>query len=291
MFNFISVKVKCPICGKSLMDKEKLIDNDESVKLNIRFNNQEDTIYLSSIYSSYNYFCETEIPNEEIVEFICPHCKNNLEDQIKCTECSAPMVRLFLIEGGKIKFCSRADCKKHSVEFEEISSALRYAYENFKYGNIDPSEKNIKIKKIIKEKQKEDKDKEVIKSGTFLRCFCPSCNKSLIEDDMIKFKIQKHDGKFGYLMISPYLNIFSHKSTIRLSEYATVKDIQCPSCEKSLMEKSKKCDKCGSKIAKVSVAAMSRMVDFYICSKKGCTWHGLSDKDLTNIILEDSEEW
>jgi len=289
MFNFISVKVKCPICGKSVMNKDKLIDNDESVKLNVRFNNNESIIYLSSIYGSYNYFCETEIPDEEIVEFICPHCKNNLEDKAKCIECSAPIVKLFLIEGGKINFCSRAGCKKHAVEFEEISSALKYAYEKFKYGNISDTVKEKKEKK--KEKSKEDKDKEVIKSGTFLKCYCPSCKNSLIEEDMIKFKIQKHNGESGYLMISPYLNIFTHKSTIRLSEYTTIKDIQCPTCEKSLIEKDKKCERCNSEIAKISVAAMSKRVDFYICSKKGCTWHGLSDKDLTNIMLEDSEEW
>ena len=30
---------------------------------------------------------------------------------------------------------------------------------------------------------------------------------------------------------------------------------------------------------------------FYICSRKGCTWHGLNKNDLENIRLEDSLEW
>ena len=55
--------------------------------------------------------------------------------------------------------------------------------------------------------------------------------------------------------------------------------------------KGKEMPKCDSEIARISVAAMSKMKDFYICSKKGCTWHGLSDEDLKYIIFEDSEEW
>ena len=70
----------------------------------------------------------------------------------------------------------------------------------------------------------------------------------------------------------------------------TVKDIKCCNCGTSLMEKDMKCPKCGSDVAKILVAAMSKMIDFYICSEKGCTWHGLSNEDLNQIILEDSEE-
>jgi hypothetical protein len=33
------------------------------------------------------------------------------------------------------------------------------------------------------------------------------------------------------------------------------------------------------------------MIDFFVCAKKGCTWHGLSKEDLDEIRLEDSMEW
>ena len=39
------------------------------------------------------------------------------------------------------------------------------------------------------------------------------------------------------------------------------------------------------------VGATSRLVDFYVCSKKGCTWHGLSREDMNDIRLEQSLEW
>ena len=57
------------------------------------------------------------------------------------------------------------------------------------------------------------------------------------------------------------------------------------------MSKRPVCPECGSEVAKISVAALSKMIDFYICSKKGCTWHGLSDNDIKDIMFEDSEEW
>jgi len=37
--------------------------------------------------------------------------------------------------------------------------------------------------------------------------------------------------------------------------------------------------------------ATRRLVDFYICSRKGCTWHGLSQEDMNDIRLEQSMEW
>ena len=35
MYELISLKLKCPVCGKSLMDDEHLVDNEPSILLNI----------------------------------------------------------------------------------------------------------------------------------------------------------------------------------------------------------------------------------------------------------------
>ena len=43
--------------------------------------------------------------------------------------------------------------------------------------------------------------------------------------------------------------------------------------------------------AKINVSASSKLIDFYICTKKGCKWHGLSEEDLYSIKLEESDEW
>ncbi len=94
-----------------------------------------------------------------------------------------------------------------------------------------------------------------------------------------------------FLTLSPYLNVFTTKSTIFLPEDKAVSDVLCFHCEKSLIEEKKKCGKCESPIARISVSARTKLIDFYICTKKGCRWHGLSEDDLYNIKLEDSDEW
>lgn len=133
--------------------------------------------------------------------------------------------------------------------------------------------------------------KEIIKSGAFLRSYCPHCERSLIQDNKLVLTVERDTKEKGELFLSPFLNVFISKSTIAIPDRTVVKDLKCPNCRKSLILRSRKCPKCSSEIAMIKVAAMSKMIDFYICAKKGCLWHGLSDDDIQDIILEDSEEW
>jgi ssDNA-binding Zn-finger/Zn-ribbon topoisomerase 1 len=293
MFNIISLKVKCPVCQASLMDKATLVDNAPGIKLNISIGNKKGTIWLSSIYESYNYISDFDIALNEIADFTCPHCQTKIVSDDLCVACQAPLVPFHLKDGGKVSICSRAGCKKHSVAFEDLSTALNYFYEKYSYVHtdrlqFDHSADDIQVRKIDVEVEE---DKEIIKTGTFLNAYCPHCKKSLIVDRMVKLKVQNSSGETGYLLLSPYLNMFSHKSTIRLPEHQTLNSIQCPHCDRELFIAGEKCPECGSEIAKVNVTAMTKMIDFYICSKKGCTWHGVSPEDLQSIMLEDSKDW
>lgn len=292
MLDLVSLKMKCPVCYESLMDEEKLIDNVPSVKLDINIANKTGSIWLSSIYGSYNYYSEIEIRDNEKGIFSCPHCHSELKSEKSCEICSSPLVDLNLADGGIVRFCSRSNCQNHSVEFQDLKTALGKIYEDFSYhGN---SMKNITIVKRpekIPPTKISETEKEIISSGTYLQSFCPHCKKSLIENNLLKLKVEKNNDETGYLFLSPYLNLFTHQSTIKLPEKKAVKSIKCWHCDTKLIVKDKKCPVCNSNIAKISVAAMSKMIDFYICSQKGCTWHGLSDEDLKYIIFEDSEEW
>ena len=291
MLDLISLQVKCPICHKSLMYEENLVDNKPAVKLKIAIDSKKGTIWLSSIYGSYNFHSDIDVPEGKIATFECPHCKSQIPSEKKCEKCSSPLIHLYLLDGGKVNICSKAGCKNHSVEFQDFKTALNHVYRDFSYLSKTSNIQIMKKTGKVKEKTQIKDDKEIITSGTYLQTFCPHCKKSLIENNMLKFKIEKDNGEIGFLLLSPYLNVFSHKSTIRLPEKKAMKEIKCWHCESSLMEKDKKCPQCGSEIARIFVAAMSKMTDFYICSKKGCTWHGLSDEDLKYIIIEDSEEW
>ncbi|MGA1873350.1 MAG: hypothetical protein ACMUHY_06730 [Thermoplasmatota archaeon] len=137
---------------------------------------------------------------------------------------------------------------------------------------------------------KEEK-REIITSGTFLKCFCPHCSRSLIDNDELVLTIRENDGESGNLLLSPYLNVFNHKSTIRIPRRSEAKDVSCPHCSKTLIIDDRECHDCGARVIKFEVEAVSRLIDFFICARQGCIWHGLSHEDLDDIILEDSREW
>jgi len=131
MEKYISLSVKCPFCGKSLMDHEEPLSGKPSIKLNIQTKNSRGTIHLCSIYECYDYKTEEPLIEKEIVEFTCPHCNKILNTKIVCHTCDAPMVSLLLKTGGKVSLCSRTGCANHYVAFEDLSTELQKFYETF----------------------------------------------------------------------------------------------------------------------------------------------------------------
>jgi phage FluMu protein Com len=131
----------------------------------------------------------------------------------------------------------------------------------------------------------------MMRSKTYLNTFCPYCSKSLNENNTVRFRITDPMGDEGDLMLSPYLNVFTNESTIKVPDKVSLRDIRCFHCGKSLIVEDRRCPDCGSRIAGIKILAINNRIDFYICSMKGCIWHGLNEKDVQDVILEDSEEW
>ncbi len=288
MYEFLSLKLNCPVCGKSVMDAEHLVDNEQSIKLNVEINDQKGKIWLSSIYGSYNYTSDIDLPAGETVDLYCPHCSKHISSDADCLVCGAEMVAFVLDIGGKVSVCSRIGCKNHFVEFDDLSVALKKLYQEYAYsGKAMPRPETIKGPEV----PKVDEAKEIIGSGTHLQTYCPHCHKSMESDDQIKLIIINDKDETGYIMLSPFMNVFTSKSTIFLPEDKVVKDVICPHCNKSIKVKDKKCGTCKSEVAGIKVSARTRLLDFYICMKKGCRWHGLSDDDLYDIKMENSLEW
>lgn len=288
MLNLITVQLKCVHCGHTMMDHERLIDNVPSVKLYLKIGDHEGYIWLSSIYGSYNLESTIDIKDGDIALFKCPHCLHELKSTETCGECEAPMIDFHLEEGGKMSLCSRAGCKKHSVEFEDLATAMNHFYNDFELQKHNFAEPGIPTKK---KKPDAPMPKEILESGSFLNSYCPHCKMSLINDNLLILKVEKLDGEMGILYMSPYLNVFTHTTTVKISEKTPVKDIKCIYCDHSLVHPDKKCPQCQSDLVQINVSAMRKLIDFYFCSRKGCTWHGLSDEDLNYIMLEDSQEW
>ncbi len=280
LYDFISLKVKCPNCKTSLIDKKTLIDGNPSIKVNIETRKEKGTLHLSSIYESYNIRCNIELPDNDIVKIYCPHCLAEILSNIECEDCQAEMIPFLLDVGGKVSICSRVGCKNHFLEIDNLSETLSKFYHLGDF--LDHIPEGIK---------ESGESKEIIESGTYLHTYCPHCNKSLIEKGLVKLKIIKENKETGFIFLSPYLNVFSSKSTVRLPEDAVVNGLECFHCNNSLIDNKERCKQCGSPAAKIAVSARTKFIDFYLCSKKGCRWHGLDEDDLHDIELEDSLEW
>lgn len=127
-----------------------------------------------------------------------------------------------------------------------------------------------------------------IKYGSYLHIYCPHCNKSLnVEkgDDKyilinVKFKEQE-----GYIKLSPFLNVFDIETDLPLQEGDVVDDMTCPHCKASFIVDNE-CEACKTaKVAEFIVSAFSKLIPFFICTKYGCKWHGLSKRDEKLIMI------
>lgn len=134
-------------------------------------------------------------------------------------------------------------------------------------------------------------DRTVLKSGSYLNCFCPHCSQTLMQHNSVHLETVNADGETGWVELSPYLNAFERKSNLLLTEGEELKALQCWHCHASLRSEDRKCDRGDSHVACFMVGISSVRVPFYFCMRTGCQWHLIDPKDEHKILLDDSMEW
>ena len=127
----ISVSVKCPHCGKSLMDPKKKLNSSTSILIHLTYAGKNAPLYMSSAYGSYLVETPLGVPIGKIAGFRCPHCKADLKSTRRCDVCAAQMVAFDLKEGGQVQICSRRGCKKHILEFQNPDNELQAFYKSY----------------------------------------------------------------------------------------------------------------------------------------------------------------
>ncbi|MDZ7743404.1 MAG: hypothetical protein U5Q03_17120 [Bacteroidota bacterium] len=134
-----------------------------------------------------------------------------------------------------------------------------------------------------------DHDIKYLKFKTYLNTYCPHCHNSFNvekkEEKSIDFKA-KYKGNEIDLRLSPYLDVFEVETSEPIDKGDSVDDLLCPKCSKSLISREIKCRECGSDVGEVLISAASRLVPFFICTKYGCQWHGLTKADERRIKLK-----
>jgi hypothetical protein len=134
-------------------------------------------------------------------------------------------------------------------------------------------------------------DRTVLKSGSYLHAFCPSCGTSLMRENMIHLASVAADGRTGWVDLSPYLNVFERRSDIHLPEGQEVAELKCEVCGASLKSEDRPCGYCGSHVASFLIGISNVRVPFYFCMREGCHWHCIDAEDEHRIILDESLEW
>jgi glutamate synthase (NADPH/NADH) small chain len=127
----------------------------------------------------------------------------------------------------------------------------------------------------------------ILSNQTHLNAYCPHCQTSLNvkgkEEEYLKL-IAVYNGKEFQLKLNPTLNIYDTELNPQLKNGDVLSDIFCPYCKKSLVVEDKKCESCGEKVAKITIATEKKMLPFYICTTYGCEWHGLSLGDEKKLL-------
>ncbi len=134
MSGSIKILVKCPACGKSLVNPDVRIDDLPSIDLEKKTEKKSGHIHLSQIYGSYNKkFDGVDDIEGAICSLFCPHCGNPFPVYQTC-ECKEPIVGFQLQAGGAIKVCSRNGCKNHSLEFANVNDTFELFQSQHKTG-------------------------------------------------------------------------------------------------------------------------------------------------------------
>lgn len=128
----ISLHVNCPHCGHSLMDNDKLLRNEPSIKVNIVTAEERGVLHICSIYECFDHETDVTIEKDTISDTYCPHCNKELLINEECKICDAPIISFDLKTGGKVNICSRNGCSNHYIAFKDISTEMKRFYEEFR---------------------------------------------------------------------------------------------------------------------------------------------------------------
>ncbi|WP_455392225.1 hypothetical protein [[Eubacterium] cellulosolvens] len=101
--------VECPRCKKLLNNEE----DDKVIIVDILSSVGSGKLYLSAIWGDYSHHMESvTVHQEEVVEMLCPYCRESLISDDMCPDCGATTT-MFGVSEGFIKICNRKGCKMH----------------------------------------------------------------------------------------------------------------------------------------------------------------------------------
>ncbi len=110
------IEVSCPRCNHSLMKPEHPVDNQPCIHITVSLKRQHGWLRLSSLYGSFHFESEFEIPLDAEANFFCPNCHEDLVGSSECPECGAKMILMIVRGGGTVQICPRRGCRGHLLD-------------------------------------------------------------------------------------------------------------------------------------------------------------------------------
>ncbi|MDH3252858.1 MAG: ATP-binding protein [Ignavibacteria bacterium] len=124
-----TAQIKHALCpkGHDLMDNEVKIASIPSVKVNVRGEAREGSLWLDPIYGSSSHRYGMEGHKGETLEFFCSRCGISLQETgVNCPLCSAPVYGLHVPPQGMFQGCTRWGCEWQNWEAVEAKGYRKY---------------------------------------------------------------------------------------------------------------------------------------------------------------------
>ena len=131
-----------------------------------------------------------------------------------------------------------------------------------------------------------EQDVRYLKYKTYLSFYCPHCKNTFNHDSKNEKSlifIGIYDRKEIELKLSPFLDVFDTKASVRLKKGVVLDDLLCPKCRRSLVNRQVNCGDCDTMVGEVIVSAYAKLIPFYLCLQFGCEWHGIPKEDEKKI--------
>jgi glutamate synthase (NADPH) small chain len=126
----------------------------------------------------------------------------------------------------------------------------------------------------------QDAELQALEQEGDLVTFCPTCHESL---NIVEPKTKRvwigldvvADGTSCRLLLNPKLAVFDRVDYCNLEQGKISDDVLCMHCHGSLLERDRLCEDCEAPVATFDVSVRSRLIPLSICTRTGCSWHGI----------------
>lgn len=120
------ILVKDGMCpnGCSVMNPNKILSGKPAITVMVRNRGATGVIHFDPYYGNFDYECDIELKQDDIVGVYCPHCQVSLSVEEMCRFCEVPMFAIHLPDGGEVRACPTVGCHNHELTIVDMDDQL-----------------------------------------------------------------------------------------------------------------------------------------------------------------------